>query len=538
MPPKVEIPITADNAQAQRQINETIAALDAMGRSMNAQSLTAQRAFRSEAESARQLLVQLQANERQARKLDAAIAAGDARINAMATRTGVATRTMAMGFESVARSGNLAGEGLKQIIASGAEIGFMFGPTGAVVGALGIATMGIVSMFRRAREEMEETKRKAEEVFRQMVNAGDLAALTKRAQEIQFGTVSERMDSPDGVAGLEAMRRRERELVESIENPRNSAAAIGLARRKAELEELRKEIKPLQEEYDRVRAFLLNPLTDNPPFQRPAIVSSAAGPGAGAKDAAREAQRIADRVRDQEEKLRKIGPGSVPIVEIGARADTSVVQANVAQPVVDAAQSAAAAIDPVRAAVRGIEAALIDMGDRAAEQFGRFHSVGETAMASLNHAAQMGTEALITGHEKVSKVLKRAAAEPIVAHLKMLGIDQGKKAVAAAADLNFPKAAQHLAAAAGAILGARKVAQLGGIGGGGGEGGGGSAGGSSGGGAGSQLGASSTLGAGRNEPLKMEIVFVQKTQDGKETARQRQFIQRANDRNQPIRVAL
>lgn len=74
----------------------------------------------------------------------------------------------------------------------------------------------------------------------------------------------------------------------------------------------------------------------------------------------------------------------------------------------------------------------------------------------------------------------------------------------------------------------------------GGGGGGGDAGGGGGGGGGgpresTRLGAG---GEGQKDSLKIEIVYVQKDSEGRETARVRQQIQRLDDRNQPIRMSV
>jgi hypothetical protein len=80
-----------------------------------------------------------------------------------ATQTGQkfssAARNIASATENMARLGRVTGESAKQVIAQASNIAFAFGPTGAIVGAVGIATLAIVQLFRRTSEEAERTKR-------------------------------------------------------------------------------------------------------------------------------------------------------------------------------------------------------------------------------------------------------------------------------------------------------------------------------------------------------------------------------------------
>lgn len=97
--------------------------------------------------------------------------------DATAQKFGMASRQMAMGLETVARTGKVAGEGLRQVVAQGAEMAFMFGAGGPIVGALGILGLAFFNVFKRARDEMEQTRIKAIEELERMTRAGDVVGL-------------------------------------------------------------------------------------------------------------------------------------------------------------------------------------------------------------------------------------------------------------------------------------------------------------------------------------------------------------------------
>ena len=76
----------------------------------------------------------------------------------MGRRVGLAGRQMASALENAARSGRLAGESLKQIVQSGAEMAFMFGAGGAAAGAVVIGVLAIAQAFKKAKEEAIEAR--------------------------------------------------------------------------------------------------------------------------------------------------------------------------------------------------------------------------------------------------------------------------------------------------------------------------------------------------------------------------------------------
>lgn len=84
-------------------------------------------------------------------------------VNAVGQRYSQAAVQIASAAENMARAGKVGGEGLKQIIVQGSNMAFMFGAQGAVVGAIGIASLAIIEVFRKTEDE---TRRVVEEVRR------------------------------------------------------------------------------------------------------------------------------------------------------------------------------------------------------------------------------------------------------------------------------------------------------------------------------------------------------------------------------------
>jgi hypothetical protein len=160
----------------------------------------------------------------------------------------------------------------------------------------------------------------------------------------------------------------------------------------------------------------------------------------------------------------------------------------------------------------------------------------QTIEDATSKSASAQTRAIGSAAKTIRKL--EIGAEGAKAAVK--SVHEAAEAIASAAHGDFAGAALHGAAsikfAAAAALAAKE--SLGG-GGGGGGGGGASAGGST---ANAQressrLGAS--LGSARGQDtIKIEFVYVQKDQSGREVARTRQMIDRLEQRNQPIRMGL
>lgn len=157
-------------------------------------------------------------------------------------RFAASTRTMAMGLEQVARTGNLAGEGVKGIITSGAEMALMFGAGGAIAGAIGITALGIVNMFRRTRDEMRKTTEAWIAERARMVNAGDVSSQMEQLRTLELGTPAK-----FGADGLRAMEARAANIRQNIETMRAETGRVSARTgTKIESEELRALVKDLR----------------------------------------------------------------------------------------------------------------------------------------------------------------------------------------------------------------------------------------------------------------------------------------------------
>ena len=149
--------------------------------------------------------------------------------DATASKQATAARAIAMTTETIARQGQVSGEAAKQLIAQGANAAFMFGPQGAIVGAIGIATLAIVTMFARARREAEETARAARDEFRKLADM-DLAGVSRQVQALDTGDYELRQ----GLAGRSSVITRD-EAVKIFQDDRARAGAEGLREERARL---------------------------------------------------------------------------------------------------------------------------------------------------------------------------------------------------------------------------------------------------------------------------------------------------------------
>lgn len=77
-------------------------------------------------------------------------------VGSIGNRAQNAALAVANAAESMARSGKVAGEGLRTIVNQGAQAAFFFGPQGALVGAIAVAGLAIVEIFQRTKKETQD----------------------------------------------------------------------------------------------------------------------------------------------------------------------------------------------------------------------------------------------------------------------------------------------------------------------------------------------------------------------------------------------
>ena len=133
---------------------------------------------------------------------------GAAGADAVANKQANAARAIASATETIARQGKVSGEAAKQLIAQGANAALFFGPQGALVGAIGIATLAMVGMFTRVKRELEETERRTLEVMNRFAEMD----VNAQAQAINRRATGDRFVGALGTSGddlsVEALERR------------------------------------------------------------------------------------------------------------------------------------------------------------------------------------------------------------------------------------------------------------------------------------------------------------------------------------------
>lgn len=132
---------------------------------------------------------------------------------AMGQRYSQASLAVASGVETMARAGKLGGEGLKQVIAQGANMAAFFGPQGALLGALGVASLAIVEVFRRARDEAAKLSDETKAELDTLQNRGDAVGLTERARVLFEGTPAKGFTD-----GIKTMRKEYEALGRTLED--------------------------------------------------------------------------------------------------------------------------------------------------------------------------------------------------------------------------------------------------------------------------------------------------------------------------------
>ncbi len=257
--------------------------------------------------------------EQQSTKTSSTAAAAS---DAVANKQANAARGIAMATETIARQGTVSAEAAKQVIAQASNMAFALGPTGAVVGAVGISTLAIVAMFTRTRREMQETidqARDAADAFDAMDATGQARAVnrlaTGRRSDDAVLSTSEIMRRPDDdranlfrERGLNRLQQDEARLLAEMRAASSQAPDYVRSRaRVAELEAVRKALGTLSDEYKRNTAELIANAAaeaerNQTGLQREAATKAA--PDALRAQERLDAERERERDREQEASMR------------------------------------------------------------------------------------------------------------------------------------------------------------------------------------------------------------------------------------------
>lgn len=113
----------------------------------------------------------------------------------------LAGREISKTFADFGRTGQVAGRELKQIAILGGEMAMTFGPAGPIASAVGLLTLGIVSMFVKARNEQKATQEQFIRGLSEMGAAADYAGLQSQAGKLWRGTLNVKTGKFEGGAG-------------------------------------------------------------------------------------------------------------------------------------------------------------------------------------------------------------------------------------------------------------------------------------------------------------------------------------------------
>jgi hypothetical protein len=181
----------------------------------------------------------------------------------------------AIGFaavgQSIARTGSITADAGTRIIEAGSQIALMFGPKGLAVAALlGFATAALTS-FGKASAEAKKMEEDFKKSLGNIVNQGDVIALTKQLRDLELGVPSGTLDEIVDVSdGILAMRTRIEELEET------GFTAFNRTNRQ-ELERLRTALAGAETQAKSLRAAILNaPTPAGAPGAAPITVTGAA----------------------------------------------------------------------------------------------------------------------------------------------------------------------------------------------------------------------------------------------------------------------
>lgn len=138
--------------------------------------------------------------------------------SAMGRQYGQAARQIAFAGESIARMGTVSGEAAKQIISQVAMIGMSFGVGGAIVGAIGVASLAVSEYFTGISHKAKQAADDAIKEFNRMA-AGSAAAAAAAANALVSGDRMLGVDATPEQRGLRRLTMERRFLLRKVGKP-------------------------------------------------------------------------------------------------------------------------------------------------------------------------------------------------------------------------------------------------------------------------------------------------------------------------------
>jgi hypothetical protein len=525
-PNTLKATLTGDVGDAQVKIQRLIKTVEDMGRTVNATSAAGQKAFRAEADEVSRLVRELGAGEKQMNRLTAARTSFAQRVQSESLNSAKAAQQMAgaysgaaanvtKGLASIAEQGKVTAGGLRDIASGAADLAIAFAPGGVIIKGILLAASAIGGAFFAARNEMKETEKTFTETVEGMRRKADAEGIKRMAFDVDQDIKKTRADlalaedpTDRSVGDMLAARPLIRQLRAQLASQEARAKALLEAAQNPAAQYAPRAINPTR------TITAGNRTKSGGKAPGSSVDDSAAAFGIGADGRVNRGSIGVASLGPDAEGIRKV---MIEVSRMAAESPFAMIAADVTKP------------------ITGLQALRAELASTATD----FRIMGDTARFSIEQGIGAGVDALISGRGNVIKELKRAAAEPIVAKLRMQAIEGFANAAKYASNpATFALIPAALAAAAKNTVAAAAVARLGGMAGGGGSEGAGGASGAGGGARSASLPGDGLSAARSDRPVRIEMILVQQTPDGRELARQRQVVQRLDDRNQPIRVVL
>lgn len=204
--------------------------------------------------------------------------------DAMGARIAGGARQASFALEGMARSGNIAGEGLRQLLAIGADIAFAFGPAGAVAGAIGATALAVVAVFKRANDELTQTRQRFNDQLSGLIDDGNLAGVRDQAAKLWRGVFDPATGAFENGVGALLQRRQQIQF-----DPNQLFRDVVLKKFDERIVRINGEeiaVKDLIARYEQLAAVLRNPpQLPRPLGTAPITITSGGGTGSGTSSA-------------------------------------------------------------------------------------------------------------------------------------------------------------------------------------------------------------------------------------------------------------
>jgi hypothetical protein len=206
MSTQVQVDLIADAKAVSQEINRTIREISLMGKAIDTNNDLAVKSWKKAAEAAHEYADAAGATHEQQLRLSVATRATEDRIDSMGEKYARAGERGERALSNMMRTGELTGRSVNNLVAAAGDLGFAFGPAGAIVAGIAMVGLAVVTHLERAEVKLEDIADKFTHHMNEMLMNGsavDAAKAAGKAYITELEAIAKvKRDQAEGISSI------------------------------------------------------------------------------------------------------------------------------------------------------------------------------------------------------------------------------------------------------------------------------------------------------------------------------------------------